>query len=429
MNVQKKELGKSQVELIIELSVEEFQPHIKSGVVKVSQEVKIEGFRPGKATYEILKSKIGEMSILEEAARIAINKTLNQAIKEQITEQLVGQPQVDITKLAPDNPLEYKAIITILPDVQLGDYKNAKIKLVKPEVKDDEVKIVISHLQETRCVEKISEKVAEDGDKVIVDIEMFIDKVPVEGGQGKGTAVIIGKDYVVQGFGNKLIGAQCDDVREFDLPYPENFHQTHLAGKLVDFKVKIKEIYQRELPEVNEEFAKTFGLSSVDELEKNIKKSISEEKEQEKEQKAEKAMLEKIISQAKFGDIPEALIDHEAKVMMSELEYNVTSQGGKFDDYLMHLQKTKDQIMLELLPDAIKRVKVSLVIRAVAHEEKIVATDDEIKEEIEKMLKQYGNKEEIRERINSQTYRDYLVNNMTGKKVIEKLKEWNVEKL
>ncbi|MFH1232260.1 MAG: trigger factor [Patescibacteria group bacterium] len=427
MNIQKKDLGKSQVELTVELSVEEFQQYINRGVIKISQEVKIEGFRPGKASYEILKSKVGEMAILEEAARIAINKTIDQAIKGQITEQLVGQPQIDITKLAPNNPLEYKAVITILPDVELGDYKNAKVELAKSKVEDEEVKKIINHLQETRCVEKISEEVIKLGDKVIVNIEMFIDKVPVEGGQGKGTAVIIGKDYVVPGFGNKLIGAQRNDVREFSLPYPNDFYQAHLAGKLVDFRAKVEEIYQRELPEVDGEFAKTFGLSSVSELEENIKKSILAEKEQEEEQKTEKIMMEKIISQAKFGDLPELLINHEAEVMMSELEYGVTSQGGKFDDYLSHLKKTKNQLMLEILPDAIKRVKVSLVIRAIAHKEKIIATDKEIEVEVEKLLKQYGTKDDIRERINSQAYKDYLVNNLAGKKVIEKLKEWNIQ--
>ncbi|MDO9399460.1 MAG: trigger factor [bacterium] len=428
MNVQKKDLGKSQVELLVELTVEEFLPYINRGVIKLSQEVKIEGFRPGKASYEILKSKIGEMSILETSARIAIDKTLGKAIKEQITEQLVGQPQIDITKLAPNNPLEYKAVITILPEVVLGDYKNAKVQLAKSEVKDEEVKKIISHLQETRCVEKISETVIKEGDKVLVNIEMFIDKVPVEGGQGKGTAVIIGKDYVVQGFGNKLIGAQRSDIREFSLPYPSDFHQAHLAGKLVDFRVKIEEIYQRELPETNEEFAKTFGLSNMAELESNIKKSILAEKEQEEEQKTEKAMMEKIINLANFGDIPESLINHEAEVMMSELEYGVTSQGGKFDDYLSHLKKTKNQLILEILPDAIKRVKVSLVIRAIAHTEKIIATDKEVEDEVEKLLKQYGDKDDIKERITSQAYKDYLINNITGKKVLEKLKEWNIKK-
>ena len=426
MNIQKKLLDKSRVELIVELTVEEFQPYIKRGAIKVSEEVKIQGFRPGKVPYEILKSKVGEMAILEQAARIAIDKTIGQAIKDQIVEQLVGQPQINITKLAPNNPLEYKVIITIMPECKLQDYKNIEVKKTKVEVKDDEVEKIISELRESRCIEKISETAVNQGDKAIVDIKMFIDKVPVESGNSKGVAVIIGKDYIVPGFSNKLINAKRGDDLEFSLPYPTNFHQTHLAGKLVDFQVKVAEIYQRELPKLNEDFAKSFGLSSIEELKSNIKKSILSEKEREEDQKIETMMLGKIISQAKFGDIPEELIDHEAKVMIAEIEYNVTSQGGKFDDYLSHLKKTKDQLTLEILPNAIKCVKISLVIREIARAEKITVTDKEVKEEVDKLLKQYGSKDDIREKIISKAYQDYLMNNITGKKVIEKLKEWNI---
>ncbi len=428
MNIQKRLLGKSQVELTVELTVEEFQPHIKCGVIKLSKEVKIKGFRPGKVPYEILKKEIGEMAILEESARIAIDKTIDQAIKNQIDKQMVGHPQINITKIAPDNPLEYKMVITVLPEVKLGDYKNVKVEKAKVGIKDSEVEKIISQLQETRCIEKISETAIKQGYKVIADIKMFIDKVPVESGTNKGAAVIIGKDYIVSGFSNKLINAQRDDNLEFSLPYPTDFHQTHLAGKLVNFQVKIVEIYQRELPKINEDFAKTFGLSNVEEMKSNIKKSVLFEKEQKEEQDAEALMLEKIINQAKFGEIPEALINHEAKVMMSELEYNVTNQGGKFDDYLSHLKITKDQLTLEMLPDAIKRVKISLVIREIAQIEKIAITDKEIKEEVDKLLKQYGDKDDIRERITSKAYQNYLENNMTGKKVVEKLKEWNFKK-
>ncbi|PIT95200.1 trigger factor [Candidatus Falkowbacteria bacterium CG_4_9_14_3_um_filter_38_19] len=428
MNITKKDLTKAQIELTVELSVEEFQPYIKRGVEKVSREVKIEGFRPGKAPYEILKSKIGEMTILEESARIAIDKTLDQAIKENIAEQLVGQPQINITKLALDNPLEYKVILALLPQVKLGDYKNLQIKQAKVEVKSDEVDKLISQLREMRSSEKISETAVKENNKVIVDLEMFIDKVPLEGGQGKGTSVIIGKNFVVPGFDQKLIGANKDDVREFNLLYPADFHQANLAGRLVDFRVKVKEIYQRELPEVNEDFVKGFGLKTAAEFKENIKKSLLAEKEHEAERQAEVAMLEKIISQCKFGDIPEMLVDHEAKVMMSELEHSVESQGGKFVDYLSHLKKTSEQLLLDLLPDAIKRVKVSLIIREIARLEKIAATEQEVNQEIEAVLKQYVDKQDIIERIKSLAYREYVINNLTSRKVVKELKEWNVSK-
>lgn len=428
MNIIKKDLGKSQIELTVELTVEEFKPYILRGAEKVSSEVKIEGFRPGKAPYEVLKNKIGEMTILEESARIAIDKTLDKVIKENVVGQIVGQPQVNITKLAPDNPMEYKMVISLLPEVKLGSYKGLKIKQAPAEVKDEEVEKLISELREMRASEVISEAEIKDGNRVIMDIEIFIDKVPVEGGQGKGAGLIVGKNYIIPGFDKKIIGAKKGDTREFSLPYPADYHDKNLAGKMAEFKVKIKEVYNRILPEVNEEMAKGFGLKNVEELKSNIKKSLLAEKQQKATQESEAAMLDKIIGASKFADIPETLIKHEAEVMISELEYNVKTQGGKFDDYLSHLKKTREQIMLELMPDAVKRVKVSLVIREVAGLEKISASHEEVHKAIDDILKQYKDNETVIERVKSHAYHDYVENNLTGKKVVEKLREWNVEK-
>ena len=429
MNVQKKDLAKSQIELTIELTIEEFKPYIKSGVEKVSREVKIEGFRPGKATYDILKQKIGEMTILEEAANIAINKTLEQAIRDNVIEQPIGQPQVNITKLAPNNPMEYKVVMALLPEVALGDYKNAKVKQEKTEIKDEEVDKMINQLQEMRVKETIANREIKDGDKVIVDIEMFLDKVPVEGGQGKNTGIVIGQGYIVPGFGKKLIKAKKNDVREFSLPYPKEHHQQNLAGKLVEFKVKIQEIYKRELPEINDEFVKNFGLNNVDQFKENIKKSLLFEKQQKAEQKAELEMLDKIIAKTKFSDIPEILVNSEAQTMMAELEAGVAKHGGKFEDYLNHLKKTKEQITLDMLPDAVKRVKTSLLIREISNTEKIKTEDKEVEQELEKLLKQHKDeKDDIKEKIKSAAYKEYTKNLMNSRKVIEKLKEWNVSK-
>lgn len=434
MNIQKKDLGKSQIELTVELPFDEFKPYIKQGAEKISREIKIEGFRPGKVPYEILKQKIGEMAILEEAARIAINKTLETAIKDNVTGQSqrevspVGQPQVNIIKLAPDNPMEYKAVLAILPEIKLGDYKNAKVKLEKTEVADEEVEKMINDLREMQVKEIIADREIKNGDKAVVDIEIFLDKVPVEGGQGKGTGVIVGKGYIVPGFGKKLIGGRKGEVREFSLPYPEDHHQRNLAGKLVEFRVKIKEIYERQLPEINREFAKSFGSNNVDGLKENIKKGLAAEKQRKAGQKAEIEMLDKIIEKTKFGDMPEILIRNEAENMIAELEAGVANQGGKFEDYLSHLNKTRDQLALDLLPNAVKRVKTSLLIREIALAEKISAEDAEIDKEIEHILNHYKDSKGIEEKVKSPAHREYLRNLIGGRKVIDKLKEWNMEK-
>jgi len=255
MNITKKDLGKSQIELTVEITAEEFKPHILRGAERVSKEVKIEGFRPGKAPYEILKAKIGEMTILEEAARLAVDKTVDSAIRDNVTEQIVGQPQINITKLAPDNPMEYKVVLTLLPETKLGKYKELNIKEAKPEVKDEDAEKLIAQLREMRANEVLSETEVKEGNRVILDVEIFLDKVPVDGGQGKDTGIIIGQNYVIPGFDKKIVGAKKDDVREFSLPYPADYHNKTLAGKMAEFRVKVKEVYTRTLPEVNEEFA------------------------------------------------------------------------------------------------------------------------------------------------------------------------------
>lgn len=428
MKIEKKDLGKSQIELTVELSAEEFKPYVLRGAEKISTEIKVEGFRPGKAPYEILKAKIGEMTILEEAARIAIDKTIDQAIKENIVGQIVGQPQVNITKLAPDNPVEYKAILTMLPEVKLGNYKDLKIKEVKAEVTEEEVEKLITQLREMRASEVITEAAAKEGDRVTMDIEIFIDKVPVESGQGKGVSVMLGKNYVIPGFDKKIIGAKKDEVLEFSLPYPADYHDKNLAGKMAEFRVKIKDVYNRILPEVDENFSKGFGVDSANELKSNIKKSLQAEKQGQEEQKSEKAMLDKIIKEAKFGEIPEVLVKHEAEVMMSELEYNVKQQGAKFEDYLTHLKKTREQIVSDLMPDALTRVKVSLIIRQVGEQEKVSVSHDDIHKAIDETLKQYQGNQAVEDRIKSPAYHDYVANNLTGKKVMEKLREWSIVK-
>lgn len=428
MNVTKKELPKSQIELLVELSFEELKPFIERGAESISKEVKIEGFRPGKAPYDVLKRKIGEMSILEEAARIAINKTIDQAIKDNVKSEPVGHPEVSIIKLSPENPLEYKVVLAVLPEIKLGDYKNVKVKAVSVEIKDEDVEKVIEQLRESRAQEVIADRVIQEGDKVTADVDMFLDNVPVEGGQGKGTAILIGKNYIIPGFDKNLVGAKKDDVKEFKLKYPEDYHMANLAGRMVEFRVKILEVYSRELPEVNEEFAGAFGLKNAEELKSNIKKSLEEESKQKEEQKTEIEIIDKILTQAKFGDIPEMLINHEADAMLHDLEHKIAQQGAKFEDYLQSIKKTREQLLLEILPDAVKRVKSALMIREVAIEEKITVNEEEVTAKVEELLKQYKGYAKVEERVKGHEYRHYLKNTIANKKVMDKLKEWNLEK-
>jgi len=426
MQLTKKDLEKSQIEVTVELSTEEFAPYIDKGAKKVAEEVKIEGFRKGKVPMDILKQKIGEMTILEEAANIAVRKTIDEAIeKNTMDRQAIGQPQVSITKLAPGNPFEYKVVVSILPTIALGKYKDLNLKAEEAKIDDKEIEKGLEGLREMRAQEILVERVAQDGDKVVLDIQMLIDKVPLEDGQHKDLAIILGKNYFVPGFDQNIIGASKDEARNFELIYPDNHHQKNIAGKKVTFDVKVKSIYERKQPELNDEFAKFFQLKDLEDLKKNLRDSLLQEKKRNVDLKNESELIGKIVDDTKFGDLPEMIIDSESRNMLLELEQSVTRQGGKFEDYLGHIKKTKDELMLEMLPNAVKRVKSALVIREIAVVEKIIVTHEDIHNKIDELEKQYANNPEILKMLHEEGYHTYLSNILTNEKVITKLKEWN----
>jgi len=426
MQVTKKDLEKSQLELLVEMTVEEFTPYIEKGAQKVAEKVKIEGFRPGKAPLDILKQKVGEMTILEEAAHIAIHKTIDDIIEKNTMERMaVGQPKVEITKLAPNNPFEYKVTVAIMPTVALGKYKDLKIKPAEAKVENIDIEKTLKELQDMRVKEVISEKEVAGSDKVLVDIEMFMDKVPVEGGQTKDLAVIIGKNYFVGGFDKELLGAKTGEERKFSLPFPDDHHQKNLAGKMVDFIVKIGSVYQRELPEINDEFAVSFRFKDLADLKKTLSENILTDRTNQADNKAELEMLDKIATDTKFGDLPEAMVESETHHMMHELEDNVARQGGKMEDYLQHLGKTRNELVLDLLPNAVKRVKTALVMKEIGTVEKIEISDAEIDKKLDELKEEHKDNKELEKMAKDAAYRRYLGNVLQNEKVLAKLKEWN----
>jgi trigger factor len=235
----------------------------------------------------------------------------------------------------------------------------------------------------------------------------------------------MGKNYFVPGFDKKIMGAKKGDTRKFELPYPDDHHQKNIAGKLVEFEVKIKDVYSRELPKVDDEFASFFQLKDLAELKTNIRASLLQEKKRHIDLKNESEMITAIINDTKFGDLPEIIVDSELKNMLAELEQSVVRQGGKFEDYLQHLKKDRAALMLEMAPNAVKRVKSALVIRELAIIEKIAATEKEIHEKIDELKKQHAANPEIMKMLSEHGYHHYLENILTNEKVIAKLKDWN----
>ncbi|MFA4942016.1 MAG: trigger factor [Patescibacteria group bacterium] len=427
MKVTRKDLEKSQVELLVELSVEDFAPYIEKGAVKLSENVKIEGFRPGKVPYDILKQKVGEMSILEEAAHLAIHKTIDVAIDENIKDkEIAGQPRVEVSKLAPNNPMEYKVLVAVLPEIKIGAYKDLGIKQEAVKVEEKDIEKALSEVAESRAKESVSEEPIKNGDKAIIDLDLFLDKVPAEDGQARDLTIMIGKDYFVPGFDKALLGVKKGEEKDFSLPFPADYHQKNLAGKMVDFKVKVKEVYNREIPELSDDLARGFGLKKLDDLKKFFLDNMANRLKQQNEQKSEIAMLDKILEKSNFGDLPESLIQNEAELIMSELEQEITKQGGRFEDYLKSIGKERQQLMMELLPNAVKRVKSALMLREVAKAEDLKITVEEIDQKIEDLKIQYKGDANVEKMIKEPGYRGYLGNILANQKVIKKLREWNI---
>lgn len=425
MKVQRNNLSAGRVELVIEIETEAMIEYAKKAATKISETTTIEGFRPGKAPYEMVKTRVGEMVILEEASRLAVSKSIDQAVKEYVPEDWVGQPEITVTKLAPENPFEYRALITLLPKVELGQYKDLKIQSEEIKVADAEVEKMIDQLREVRVAEAAVDRASEIGDKVIADVRLFLDKVPVEGGQANELAIILGKDYFVAGFDEKIVGMKISDTREFLLTYPAEHHQKNLAGKKVEFSVTVKQVYSRELPVVDESFVSAFGLKNLEELKHNITLSIEQEKKAEAAHAFEKKMLTEIISNATIEELPDSLIGQEAHTMLHELEHNVMRSGGKFDEYLQSIGKSKTQLLEEFKPQAVERVQAALVLRSIIQVEKVEVSDDDVKQELENLKKQYAHDQKTVENLSSPAYYRHLMNVLLNRRVLEKLTEWN----
>ncbi len=422
-----KNLPKSELEIMVTIPKEELEPFMQRAAERLSQETKIEGFRPGKAPLNIIKQRVGEMKLLEEAAALAVEKSyIDIATKEKI--EPLSSPKIEFIKLAPDNDFVFKATVALIPKVKVGDYKSIKIKENEMKITDDQINKVIDEIRESRAKEVLETKAAEKGDKVEIDFDVFRDNVPIEGGTQKKYPLIIGSGHFIPGFEENLIGLKANEEKEFELNFPNEYHNKSLAGKPAKFKVKVLAVYKREIPEINDEFARSLGQESIDKLKEQIQQNLEHEEHHKEDERVERELLERLIEKSEFGEIPDLLIDAETKKMIQELESNIAMQGLKFDDYLKHLNKTAEQLKLDFVPQAIKRVKGALLMRQIYFDDKLEIQEAEIDQEIEKLSQYYQNNPEVVKNFKTPEYRDYVRNMIGNQKVMEILKTTCIER-
>lgn len=418
MKIDKKEISKNQLELTIEVSLEEIKPHLEKTAKRLAQKSAIPGFRPGFAPYELIKTRFGEMTIWQEALESVISQTFYQATQEhKLT--TIGQPDIKVEKLAPGNPIVYIATVSLLPEIILGDWKKAEVKKNEIKVEEKDLDKTFKQLQNMQVKESIVARVANTNDKVELDFEVSIDKVLIEGGKSHKYPIILGEGQMIPGFEEKIIGTKAGDDLEFDLKFPEKYFQNNLAGKEAHFKVKILNVYERKLPELNDEFAKNIGFDNLAALKKQLTENISREKQEKEDQRLEREAIEAVIKASTIEDLPKNLIHSELHRMIHELEHNIKAQGLDFVGYLKSINKTTDDLEKDFEPQAIDRIKASLALKKIAEIENIKVDEKEVETEIAAQITKHAANPEALKDIKTPNYRQYIFNFLTNQKIVK----------
>ena len=424
MKAEIKKLPKSEVEITIEVSPAELTPYLTKAAAKMSETAKIEGFRPGKAPYDIVKGKFGEMAIMQEALDDIIMKTYTEAVQENGLVTL-GQPKIDLEKIAPENPFVYKATVAILPEVKVGDLSRLKVSRQAVKVEDEQVEKIIEDVRAMRAGENKVDRAAQMGDLVKIDFNVYRDGVPIENGKSQNYPLKLGENRFIPGFEQEVAGLAAGEEKEFKLKFPDDYHEKSLAGKPHEFKVKVNEVAEVMLPEVTDEFAKEISggkYATVSELKAGIKENVRLDEENKEEKRVETEMLEAAVKACEFEPLPEVLVHEEIHRMIHELEDNIARQGLQFSDYLASLKKTADELEQEMRPAAETRVKTSILAREIYLSQKMEVTPDEIEKEISEIAKGYQDNPQVRAQLEAETYKEYLKNTLGNKKVIGYLK-------
>jgi trigger factor len=413
-------LEKNIVKLSITVSQSEAQPYLEEAARRLSEQTTIPGFRPGKAGYDIVKQRFGEMKILEEALEVIVKKHYVKALMDEDIET-VGSPKIDVSKLAPGNDIEFTAEVARMPKAtDLADFRALTVDSKPAQVQDKDMDLALKDLRRMRTKEirAIKDAKAGETDKVVVSMNMKKDGVPVEGGQSPNHSIYLNEDYYIPGLKDKVLGMKEGDERTFSLTFPDNHVQKMLAGSPIEFEISLKELYNLELPELDDSFAQTLGMKDLTTLEQTLKENLQQEKEAEEKMRQEKEALELIAGKSRFDDIPDLLVNEEINKMIEELKRGVESNGLEFDQYLKNLNKTLAQLKLDFAAQALLRIKVALVLRELAEQEEIEVGDGEIEEEIESALKHYNN-EQAKEQVSSDAYRNYTAHILRNRKVID----------
>ena len=390
MSLQVEKLEKNMAKLTIEVSAEEFDAAIEKAYQKNKGKMNIQGFRKGKAPRQMIEKMYGVGVFYEDAANIIIPEAYSKEVAECKDIEIVSQPEIDVVQIEKGKSFIFTAVVATKPEVELGEYKGIQVEVSVPEIKDEDVEAELKKAQEEQArTVPVEDRPVADGDIATIDFEGFVDGVAFEGGKGTDYALTIGSHSFIDTFEEQLIGKNIGDEVEVNVTFPEEYHAEELKGKPALFKVVIKEIKVKELPELDDDFAQDVSdFDTLAEYKEDIKAKLVEKAEKVAKNEKEEKLIDAIIANSKM-EIPEAMIETQQDQMVREFANRIASQGLSFDQYMQFTGMTMDAMKEQMKPQALKRIQVRLVLEAIAAKEAFEITEEDIEKELETMASMY----------------------------------------
>ena len=389
MSVQVEKLEKGMAKLTIEVPFEELDKAIEKVYQQQKSKISIPGFRKGKVPRAMVEKMYGKGVFLEDAANQIIPDAYEKAYDE-CGEEITSTPKIEAVQLEPGKPFIFTAEVALKPEVTLGKYKGVKVDKVDTSVTDAEIDEAIEKERENNARSiNVTDRPVKDKDDTIIDFDGYFDGVAFVGGKGENYPLTIGSGAFIPGFEEQLIGKNIGEECEVNVTFPEDYHAEDLAGKAAVFKCVVKEIKEKELPELDDEFASEVSeFDTLKEYKEDIKKNLSEKKIKNAQDAKEEAVVDAIIADAKM-EIPDAMLETQQRQMIEEFAQNIKQQGLSFDQYLQFTGMSTDKFMDQVKPQAEKRIKSRLVLEAIVKAENIEVTDEDYDNEIKEMAEMY----------------------------------------
>ena len=389
MSLQVEKLEKNMAKLTIEVSAEDLDKAMEKAYQKQKSRISLPGFRKGKAPRKMIESMYGKGVFMEDAVNSLVPQEYTKALGECDLE-IVSQPEINVTQMEPGKALIFTADVAVKPEVTLGDYKGVEVPKSEIAVTDEEVDAEVKKEQDKNArTVAVEDRAAANGDITTIDFEGFVDGVAFDGGKGTDYALTLGSGTFIPGFEDQLVGANTGDHVEVKVTFPEEYQAKELAGKEAVFQCDVKKIETKEVPELDDEFAKDVSeFDTLAEYKEDVKKKLTEKKEKEARTAKENAAVDKAIENAQM-DIPELMTKTECRQMMDDFSRRMQQQGLSMEQYFQFTGQSMDKMMEDMKPQALKRIQTRLVLEKVAEAENIQPSEEEITEEIQKMADAY----------------------------------------